>query len=681
MLKRYLSLLALFLSLGIIGFASEEESPVKARLISENSAISAGQEFSLLLDVELAPEWHAYWKNPGSSGMAPSIEWELPPGITVKEVEWPVPERFEDKDFVTFGYSEEAPFLVTLVADKDLSPQDLEIKALLQWLVCSNETCLPGNSETLAKVSIAETAKLKEENLKRFAEVRDYLPEKMGEDSFEQFEDKLLVSLPKDDEIALNETPLFFPEMGENLSRKVTVSKQEGKASVSIPTWQDEEHLKGLLVIGDYAYDIDVATALNAPENIGFFWAIAFALLGGLLLNLMPCVLPVVSLKIMSFMKMAGQSRTVLIKHGVFFTLGVLISFWVLAGLLILLQWTGQAIGWGFQLQNPFFISCLALLFALIGLSLFGVFEIGTGLASMAGDASLQGEKKGYEASFLGGVFATAVATPCTGPFMGSALGYGLTQPAYVSMAIFTAIGLGMSLPYLLLGIFPSLIRFLPKPGAWMESFKQFLGFLMLATVIWLLWVFSGQTSSAALFIMLFALLMSAIGAWIYGRWGAPYRSRHIRKVGYVLAALFLIGSLSTAHVASTQTYEAEVAMNKEWEPFSSERLKELRAKNIPVLIDFTAKWCLICQANHVILTQSDVAKKLDERGVVRMKADWTRHDPEITAELKKYGRSGVPLYVFYHETAKEAKILPQVLTPDNVISAIDSKTEAHVRR
>jgi thiol:disulfide interchange protein DsbD len=261
---------------------------------------------------------------------------------------------------------------------------------------------------------------------------------------------------------------------------------------------------------------------------------------------------------------------------------------------------------------------------------------------------------------------------------MGSALGYAMTQPAYVSLAIFTALGTGLSLPYILMGAFPAAIRWLPKPGAWMESFKQFLGFLMLITVLWLLWVFEGQTNREGLFALLSALLIAGAGAWVFGRFATPVRSSQSRKIGYALTLLLVGGSLILARVASHQSESSTTYATSEttWEPFSAERVQELRKQKIPVLIDFTAKWCLICQTNHFVLSQSKVQKKLDELKVVRMKADWTRHDPAITTALKALGRSGVPLYVLYADDQSAPVILPQVLTSENVITAL----EAHVR-
>lgn len=670
MLKK---LLVLFFFCSSALFANEPTSPLIAELYSDHQAVVPGQEFSLILDIKLEPDWHFYWKNPGEAGMPPSLDWKLPEGISIIATEWPTPERFEKEGMITFGYSHQVPFLLTAKADPSLPLGDFEIKGDVQWVICSSETCLPGSTEVTAKVHVASEAKIDEQKKSRFEAVQKALPQSLPVSSITKDKDAVTVSV--DDDVAMAD-PLFFPESGNNFHIVPKISRKSKGADVLLSS----DAGKGILVLGDKAYHVgEIAESTPVEIPLGFFWALLFAFLGGLILNLMPCVLPVVSLKVMSFVKMAGQSRTELIKHGVFFTFGVLISFWALAGAIILLQSTGEAVGWGFQLQDPLFIALLTLLFVLMALSLFGVFELGTGIAAMAGEASVQTEKKGYQASFFSGIFATAVATPCTGPFMGSALGYALTQPAYITMAVFTALALGMSLPYLLLGIFPALIRWFPKPGAWMESFKQFLGFLMMLTALWLLWVFVGQTSEFALFGLLFALLIASLGAWIFGRFGAAYRNKKTRIIGYVLATVCLIFALGTVNFSSRLEANPTTSLSSDWEPYSEARIAELRAQGTPVLIDFTAKWCLICQTNHMVLTGSKVEKTLNERGVVKMKADWTKRDPEITKALANFGRSGVPLYVFYG-SEKEPEIMPQVLVPDSVISLVESKTGGNVR-
>lgn len=662
------NLLFAFILLSCPVLFAEDYAPLTANLTSNHTVVTAGQDFQLLVEIELESGWHAYWKNPGDCGMAPSINWKLPEGLTVTNIDWPTPEKFETEDSITYGYKDKFPLLVTVKASEELKEQTIDIEGDLQWIICSSETCLPGTTHIKAQIKVGSDAKL--DGLDKFSGVQSAFPTTLPDHLISHQIGSFLISYP--DDIALSDRPQFFPE---NTDYKKTLTSSSKGVEIPMPD-NGEEFLKGVLVFGNNAYSMDLPLPKATPsteEPMTLLWALVFALLGGLILNLMPCVLPVVSLKVMSFVKMAGDSRIEMIKQGVSFTMGVLVSFWILAALLVGLQATGQAVGWGFQLQDPLFISALALLFTLLALNLFGVFELGTSLASVAGNASIGTKAKGYRSSFMSGMFATAIATPCTGPFMGSALGYAIGQPAYISFLIFTALGLGMSLPYLLIGFFPSCIRWLPKPGAWMESFKQFLGFLMLATVIWLLWVFNGQTSELGLFVMLFALLVASIGAWIYGRFGAIHRNKRSRQISNWLTAVFLIGSLGMIKMASDQVSspDSHAVAHAGWEPFSAEKVAELRKTKTPILIDFTAKWCLICQANHLVMTNKEVTKKFAENGVVLMKADWTRYDPVITEALKKYGRSGVPLYVYYSE-GEEPTILPQVLTPDVIVQTIE---------
>lgn len=646
---------------------TEEMAPVNAELTADHKTITAAQTFELLLDVTLADGWHAYWKNPGDTGMAPSIEWDLPQGVEVIATHWPTPERFEAGDLITFGYSHRVPFIITLQTDKNFTGKELEIKGAIDWIVCSSETCLPGRTEFKTTLQMGSEIEPHTLNQKQIALAKQAHPADLPAQFIARHKGSLLVSFPE--EVALSDVPHFFSE-NPDYKHQAKINKKQ----IEIPLLSDQS-LKGVLVVGNKAFSMDVPPALedDAEGELNLLWALIFALTGGLILNLMPCVLPVVSLKVMSFIKMAGDSRREMIKQGVAFSSGVLVSFWALALLLIGLQKTGQAVGWGFQLQNPLFIAALALLFTFLALNLLGVFEMGTSLAGIAGDASQVKPKKGFQGAFWSGVFATAVATPCTGPFMGSALGYAVTQPPIVSLAIFTALGLGMSLPYLLIGFFPSCIRWLPKPGTWMENFKHILGFIMLATVIWLLWVFNSQTGELGLFLLLSGLLIASFSAWIYGSFSAIHKSPRTRKLGYLLSSAFLICSLGLIAISAEQGdgIPAQEQAHSGWEPFSQKRVAELQKAKQPILIDFTAKWCLICQANHLVMMQNKVMKKFQEHGVTLMKADWTRYDPEITEALKKFGRNGVPLYVLYGPSG-EPMILPQVLTPDAVISALE---------
>jgi thiol:disulfide interchange protein DsbD len=400
------------------------------------------------------------------------------------------------------------------------------------------------------------------------------------------------------------------------------------------------------------------------------------AFLGGLILNLMPCVLPVLSLKVLGFVRQAGEKHVW--RHGVAFTAGVLVSFWALAGLLLALRAGGERIGWGFQLQSPAFVAMLAVLFLLIALNLLGVFEVGM---SMVGAGNRVQGASGLASSFWSGLLATVVATPCTAPFMGSALGFGLSQAPARSLLVFTALGLGMSAPYLLLSASPRLLRFVPKPGPWMTRFKEVLAVPMLATVVFLAWLLGQQTGVDGIAWLLAGLVPVGLGAWIYGRAsqaaleGRPHRVSMAWAGGLVVAGAALVLMRATTLLpvsAASPTVAGADALG--WEPFSVERRDELTAKGTPVFIDFTASWCLSCQVNErVALDTPAVRAKLREHGVALLKADWTRRDDRITNALASYGREGVPLYVLYgRQPNAPPRLLPEVLTQGIVLSALD---------
>ena len=331
-------------------------------------------------------------------------------------------------------------------------------------------------------------------------------------------------------------------------------------------------------------------------------------------------------------------------------------------------------VGWGFQLQEPLFVAGLAAVLVVFSLSLFGVFEFGAIFASWAGQTESDKKTSGLFGSFFSGVLATAVATPCTGPFLGSALGFAVTLEPYLALLIFTALGIGMAFPYLILAAFPSLLRFLPKPGNWMVTFKEVMGFLLLTTVLWLVWVFGAQTDYYAVFLLLTGFLCLAFACWIVGKWGTPIMKKQKRILSTILASLFLLaGAYAVISAATGEATQTTEDMSSGWEPFSTERVAELQQQGIPVIVDFTAKWCLICQTNHLVFLLPEVDKKLNELGVVRMMADWTRNDPEITKALRDYGRSGVPLYLLFGKTPDQPPmVLPQVLTADIVIGHLD---------
>ena len=417
-----------------------------------------------------------------------------------------------------------------------------------------------------------------------------------------------------------------------------------------------------------------VTTPIKSDEEpIGIWIALLSAFLGGIILNLMPCVLPVLSLKILGIVQQSGEDSKKRINHGIAFTLGVVSSFLILAGILLLLRAGGEQLGWGFQLQSPAFIILLTILLFLFGLSMFGVFEIGTSLTAVGQSSS---NDTGFIGSFSSGILATVVATPCTAPFMGSALGFALSQPTVLALLIFAMLGLGMALPYLLLTTVPALVKYVPRPGAWMESFKQFMGFLLMATVLWLLWVFSLQVGAEGLLILLAAFIIVSIGGWIFGRWGNIAKPKPTRVKAMILTALFIIGGVVFAfkfidtNVTVNQSLEKG---NIKWQKFTPDLLSNSLKEGKPVFIDFTAAWCLSCQVNEkVAFGSEDVQKAFKKLGVVMLKADWTNSDAMITKELAKFGRNSVPLYVLYSgKENEEPQILPEIITPGIVLDAL----------
>ena len=663
---------------------------VQASLVSETASIQPGQPLQLGLRLQMADGWHTYWKNPADSGLPTKLAWTLPPGFTAGALEWPRPERISLPPLMSFGYNDEVLLPVTVQVPADLpAGQPVRLAARAEWLECW-ESCLPGKADLEITVPVEAGAR-PSSNAARFAKTRALLPGDGG-----AWRPRAL-SVPK--RLVLAFTPpaapsaaYFFvdqPQVLEYAEPQKLLKTADGFTLELAPAINGTApaRLTGVLVTetagGSHAVAVDaaveaasaapggteVAGASGGPASV---WApMGAAFLGGLLLNLMPCVLPVLSLKVLGFVRQAGE-RAVW-RHGVAFTAGVVLSFWTLAGILLALRAGGESIGWGFQLQSPSFVAILALLFLLIALNLLGVFEVGMSLVG-AGNA-VQGSS-GIASSFWSGLLATVVATPCTAPFMGSALGFSLGRPRIEAFLVFTALGLGMAAPYLLLSASPRLLRFVPMPGPWMTRFKELLAVPMLATVVFLAWLLGQQTGVDGMAWLLAAFIPVGLGAWIYGRAsqaaleGRPHRARVAWAGALVVVGLAIALTRATVPVAAAPV----TADGLGWEPFSVERRDALRAAGTPVFIDFTAAWCLSCQVNErVALGTPAVRAKLREHGVALLKADWTRRDDRITEALASYGRQGVPLYVLYgREKDAPPRLLPEVLTPGIVLEALD---------
>ncbi|MEJ2544686.1 MAG: protein-disulfide reductase DsbD family protein [Calditrichaceae bacterium] len=646
-------LLLLIIPIGLFAQWGQQESHVDARLLSEVKTVQPGGSFWVAAKLQMNEGWHTYWRNPGDSGLETSIEWNLPEGFTAGDINWPYPERISEPPLVIYGYHDAIYLLTKISVDKTVPVgQTVFLKAKVSWLECE-AVCIPGSADIKVRLEVKnEPMQINERYTETFANARSQLPISSEDWSLQAAtnDKELLIQVKTPSWFTGNiEQMVFYPyttNFINNVSEQ-TLSKKDNQFQLKIELakmkpqipdtirgilitesgWRGEGSEKSMEVIIPVSENLSSLTGA-APSGLNSIWlALLFSFLGGIILNLMPCVLPVLSIKIMGIVNQAHEEHSKSWQHGIVFTIGVLVSFWVLAGILLILKAGGAQLGWGFQLQSPVFLIVLSSFMFLFGLSMFGVFEIGTSLTTVGGKT--QG-KSGFGGSFISGITATIVATPCTAPFMGSALGFALTQPAYVSILVFSFIGLGMAAPYVLLTSIPSLLKFVPKPGRWMESMKQFMGFLLVATVIWLLWVLGIQAGSNVVVLVLFALLVTSIGGWIYGRWGHLGMPGKIRVVSTLIAAILVIGANAYA-LANVETYAINPAQavqkgeGIDWEPYSEEAIQQAKSSGKPVFIDFTAAWCLSCQVNEqVAFSSEEVQNKFKELDIQTFKADWT---------------------------------------------------------
>jgi len=667
---------------------------VESELISEVGSVKPGEPFWLALRLKMDEHFHTYWLNAGDAGLQTKIKWTLPEGFTASEINWPYPEKIYLEDLANFGYEGEVFLLTKITPPKIIEQAEIEIKAKASWLVCKVE-CLPGDAEYSLKLPVRDsTPQTIEKWQQAFSDTRFNLPLKNSDWKIQSTKHENginILMIPPQNYPAVNEIE-FFPYDGSIFQNAAdqNFTRTERGYELTIPfddfKVEDPDTLKGILISdigwrgGNSEKALEVIIPFTRLENdgiaksSGIVLALIFAFIGGIILNLMPCVLPVLSIKIMGFVKQAGEDKKRILKHGLVFTSGVLISFWLLAGTLVALRAGGQELGWGFQLQSPEFLIILSVFLFLFALNLFGVFEIGTSLMSVGAKSS---SKSGSFGDFMTGVTATIVATPCTAPFMGTALGFAMIQPPFVTLLIFSFLALGMASPYLLLSLFPAWLKYLPKPGKWMETLKQFMGFPLVATVIWLAWVLGLQTGSDGVISLLAALFLASFGVWIYGKWGTFNNTNPVKFIARVIAVFMFIGGLIFAMNTTTnnnlpENFNSKNTNGIRWEKFSQQRLDELRSAGIPVFIDFTAAWCLTCQVNErVAINSANVIKIIEEKNVIPLKADWTSRDDEITKALASFGRNSVPLYVIYAQNLSEPIILPEILTSGIIVDAL----------
>ena len=707
-------LLALFLTLILAGPVHAQSvvqtDNVRAELVADVAVLRPGEPFWVGLRQTIRPKWHTYWKNPGESGLPTEISWTLPPGAKADPIVWPAPTLFDISGVINYGFKDEAMLLVRITPPADLAGP-LKLAAEANWLVCE-DVCIPEEGKfelTLPSAASATPAppatRALFEQARRAIPTESPWPARYG---VSKAGDPTLVVEAKGLKPETISNVYFFPaEWGpvatmakQNAvidANGIRIPLKRGDAKAAMPAT-----LMGTLVLTEKTADGSVKQAFDVSakvdpafvtttastslagatgaENLSLVQALLFAMLGGLILNLMPCVFPVLAMKAAAFARLAGHDRAEMRRDGLAYTAGVLVSFAAMAAIVIAIRQAAGDVSWGFQFQSPVFSLLIAYLFFVVGLNLSGAFEIGNRLAGVGQGLVSRG---GTAGAFFTGVLAVIVATPCTAPFMAAALGFALSQPAPATVAVLLAMGLGLALPYLALSMTPALQRLMPRPGPWMDRLRQFLAFPMYASTVWMIWVLTQQTGADGVLYALGGMVLIAFAIWLL-RAGSPapagtWIRRGVAAVSVLLALAVTIklqdGPATAASASGGQN--AGVSFDG-WERFSRARMDEAVAAGKPVFVDFTAAWCITCLVNERVALETPAVKKaFEQAGVVKLKGDWTNRDTEITAVLKELGRAGVPLYLFWAPGAAKPKILPQVLTESLVLSELSSIQQA----
>ena len=644
--KTFFSILLLFSFFGSAEIVDTGHARIS--LIKDHSDFVPGTSINIGLKVSMDKGWHTYWRNPGDSGGPIVIDWDLPKGFSVSDIRWPLPEKIEYPPLMTYGYEDFVIYPMVLSIPSDYSDDYFEMAADI--LICA-DVCIPESGKISSNLLDIESDSLIYEWL-------ESIPSKSLPITTSLNDNNLEIRFTFDKEI---KEIYFFPDENNSIdySSKQNFYKKDDDYFLSIKLFNDEfQNVSGVLDIDGTGYNVSNGAFEDFnEEGLSLITALIFALIGGLILNLMPCVFPVISLKVLSFVSMGGSSPSKIRNHALIFTVGVIASFMLIALTIVLLKQAGNFVGWGFQLQSPLIVGLLSLVMVFISLVLITDNSFGESLTKLG---NIGGSENGYYSSFLTGVLAVVVASPCTAPFMGAALGYALIQPSGETVPIFLSLSLGFSLPYLLLAANPKLIDFLPKPGDWMVTLKEFFAFPMLATALWLLWVFSLQVNQILVIFLLIGWLLLALNFWIFQK---DYKT--INKVIFLGISIFSM----IYFLPETEDIETEqnliIGSATEWYEGIED---DLRNKNQPYFINFTAAWCITCQSNEITAFSKDGFKSLlEEKNIEYIKADWTNRNDAITRSLKQYGRSGVPFYVYWEPGFENPKILPAILT-DQII-------------
>jgi thiol:disulfide interchange protein DsbD len=667
--------------------AQDTSDLVKVELLAEPGTIVPGEPFQVGIRLTMKEHWHTYWRNPGDSGEPTTVNWKLPDGFSASQLEWPAPSLIKVGPVTSFGYEGETILLARITPPRDLKPgDDVTLNADVAYLVCEKE-CIPGEASVSLPLPVSASGGGAGSNGKVFEAARSVLPQPLPwTATFDAGPKTITLALanadlrrdnvrsaiffPYDNTLIVNSAPQMLSAAGE----ATQIAIERGQIARSVP-----QRLDGVLVVEEdiggkpvrHAFAVDAAPAPIAGQGISLLQAALLALIAGIILNLMPCVFPVLSIKILHLTQHASEPPARIRLHGLAYTAGILGSFAALAFALYALRAGGAEIGWGFQLQSPAVVATLAFVLFAFGLSLSGVLPIGISLTRVGGSRLLQ--KTGLSGSFFAGMLATVVATPCTAPFMGASIGYALTQPFVVGLAVFLSLGLGLALPFLVLAFVPGLQRLLPRPGRWMETLKQSLAFPLYGTAAWLIWVLSFQVGPAGLMAALAGLVLIAFAAWAYGlvqgqsgRSALAFRGMAAAATLAVVAIAVTIRSDRAAETTAQAT-PAEAG----YEAFTQQKLDALLAAGRPVFVNMTAAWCITCLVNErTALSTEAVRGAFAGKNIAYLKGDWTNRNPEITRLLERFGRSGVPLYVLY-QRGREPVVLPQLLTQSLVLERL----------
>ena len=666
---------------------------VEADALANVSAIVPGEPFLVGVRLKMQPHWHTYWKYPGDAGIPTDIKWELPEGWRVGNIQWPIPLKLEEPgDILIYGYHDEVLLIQQITPAKNVTNSTVKLSAKVNWLVCE-KICIPGDA--IVTLSLPSAATNSPANTDLFARFQKRLPGSPAANFSASWKSDaaglvLNVSQP---ELAKFPSVEFFPSPQENVAvgHPRLESHEDANYAFRIPLDNAKPNFKslpGLIVFGSAtdapdrrAWDISVGAEMaaaneNSPSS-GVVRFLIFGFIGGFILNLMPCVLPVISLKIFGFVQQAGQSRARIFRSGLAFIAGIFAWFLGLALVLVIIKSAGGQPVWAAQFTNPYFVLFMSAVVLVFALNLFGVFEINLPQWLSRRAVAAEGSMHGDAGSFFQGVFATVLATPCTAPFLGTALGFAFTQSATVILLMFGSIALGMSAPYFLLSAQPAWLKFLPKPGPWMVRVKQLMGFLLIATLLFLLSVLGAQRGVAALIWTCSFLLVLSVACWMKGAFLTPLVSAKTRGLVLVLMLLLVIGSgiyfigdkFQSAAAAANPT-----ASSGAWEKFTPERLASELQQGHSVFIDFTAEWCITCKFNEsTVLETAAVRTAFSERQIVKLKADWTNGDPAITKLLKQFGRPCVPLYVLYPGGTAQPYVFPELLTKNIVLEKLET--------